>query len=63
MNSDTTVPNAGIPRPAARRDTIAAALAAALLGVALLYLSGFAPMEALHHGAHDMRHAAALPCH
>jgi cobalt transporter subunit CbtB len=41
----------------------AAAIAAALLGALLVYLAGFSSMEALHNGAHDARHAAALPCH
>ena len=39
------------------------AVCAALLGLALLYVSGFLPAEAVHDGAHDARHAAALPCH
>jgi cobalt transporter subunit CbtB len=36
---------------------------AALLGIALIYLCGFLPVEAVHDGAHDARHSAALPCH
>ncbi|HET7404190.1 MAG TPA: CbtB domain-containing protein [Usitatibacter sp.] len=40
-----------------------AAIAAALIGALLIYLAGFASMEALHNGAHDARHAAGLPCH
>jgi cobalt transporter subunit CbtB len=39
------------------------ALACAAAGLALVYVAGFAQMEALHNGAHDARHAAALPCH
>ena len=42
---------------------VAAPIAAALLGLALLYLAGFSHIEALHNGAHDARHSAALPCH
>ena len=42
---------------------LAAPLAAALLGLALVYLAGFAEVDALHNGAHDARHSAALPCH
>ena len=52
-----------IPRAAAARVRIAAPLAAALLGFALLYLVGFAHIEVVHDGAHDARHSAALPCH
>jgi len=33
------------------------------LGLALVYLAGFAHTEALHDGAHDARHSAAFPCH
>ncbi|HYC37891.1 MAG TPA: CbtB-domain containing protein [Usitatibacter sp.] len=40
-----------------------APLAAMLLGAALLFLAGFAEVDALHNGAHDARHSAALPCH
>lgn len=40
-----------------------APLLAVLLGIGLLYLGGFAHVEALHHGAHDARHSAAIPCH
>ncbi len=42
---------------------LSAPLAAALLGLALLYLAGFWHIEAVHDGAHDARHSAALPCH
>jgi cobalt transporter subunit CbtB len=40
-----------------------APLAAAILGIALLYLAGFAQADALHDGAHDARHSANFPCH
>ena len=60
MNPDIPVAAA---RPRTGRETLAAALGAAMLGAVLVYLAGFAQMEALHHGGHDTRHAAALPCH
>ncbi len=34
-----------------------------LLGSALLFLVGFAPIAAIHNAAHDTRHSAAFPCH
>src|SRR5207237_257442 len=34
-----------------------------LLGAALLFLAGFSHIAAVHDGAHDARHSAALPCH
>ena len=36
---------------------------AALIGLVLIYLAGFAQADALHDGAHDARHSAAFPCH
>jgi cobalt transporter subunit CbtB len=56
-----------IPNVAAESRTqssrILASVAAALLGLALVYLAGFAQADALHDGAHDARHSAAFPCH
>ena len=45
------------------RGRIVDAACAALLGMVLVYLSGFLPVETVHDGAHDARHSAALPCH
>lgn len=39
------------------------ATASCLLGVALIFIAGFAPVDALHNAAHDTRHSAAFPCH
>ncbi len=36
---------------------------AALAGVLLLLLAGFAQGSVLHDNAHDTRHAIAFPCH
>ncbi len=48
----------------ARTDTGLASIAlAALAGVMLLVLAGFAQASVLHNGAHDTRHAIAFPCH
>ena len=38
-------------------------LSAVLLGVTLLFWVGFAQPHLLHNAAHDVRHAAGLPCH
>lgn len=40
-----------------------AAVAAALLGMFLLYGVGFAQPQVLHNAAHDTRHAFTFPCH
>ncbi len=39
------------------------AVGSCLLGAALIFLAGFAPVDALHNAAHDTRHSAAFPCH
>ncbi|MEA2760360.1 MAG: hypothetical protein QOH65_2973 [Methylobacteriaceae bacterium] len=46
-----------------RADALKAALLAAVLGVALVFLTGFAHTLVLHNGAHDTRHALSFPCH
>lgn len=38
-------------------------IAAAILGIALLFVSGFAQADALHKSTHDTRHATGFPCH
>jgi cobalt transporter subunit CbtB len=40
-----------------------AILLAASLGVALIFVSGFAAPELVHNAAHDWRHAHNFPCH
>ncbi|HJM60484.1 MAG TPA: CbtB domain-containing protein [Alphaproteobacteria bacterium] len=51
--------------PQAKQDlgTLAAVVAAALLGVFILYGAGFAQPSLLHNAAHDGRHGMAFPCH
>ncbi len=39
------------------------ALAATVLGLVILFGTGFAPQPAAHNAAHDTRHAFAFPCH
>lgn len=36
---------------------------AGVLGLCILWLTGFAPMEVAHNAAHDHRHSLAFPCH
>ncbi len=38
-------------------------LAAAVLGIVILFGVGFAPMDMAHNAAHDTRHSVAFPCH
>jgi cobalt transporter subunit CbtB len=46
-----------------RADTLKAALVAAILGIGLVFLTGFAHTLVFHNGAHDTRHALSFPCH
>ena len=39
------------------------ALAAAMLGVTVLFGVALANSDTIHNAAHDTRHAAAFPCH
>ncbi len=59
MNTQTTVA-APVTLSGSR---IAPALAAFVLGFALLFTAGFAWPGALHNATHDTRHALGLPCH
>ncbi|HJN21062.1 MAG: CbtB domain-containing protein [Alphaproteobacteria bacterium] len=51
------------PQAARGLGTLAAVVAAALLGVFILYGAGFAQPSLLHNAAHDGRHGMAFPCH
>lgn len=57
----------GSARPASavgvRSETLRAAIAAALLGLTIVWTVGFAPLSAVHNAAHDTRHSAGFPCH
>ena len=46
----------------ASSDILAIALAA-LIGVGLIFVAGFANSATIHDAAHDQRHAIAFPCH
>jgi len=48
---------------AAAGSHLLAPLAAIAVALALLYVAGFADIEAVHNGAHDARHSAGMPCH
>ena len=50
-------------RNATRTGAGAPALLALILGAFLVLGTGFAHSDAIHHAAHDSRHAFAFPCH
>lgn len=37
--------------------------ASALLGLIILGIVGFAPLEVIHNATHDTRHSSGFPCH
>ncbi len=43
-----------------RMKAVAAAL---IVGIALVYTTGFAASTNVHNAAHDTRHGLAFPCH
>lgn len=60
MEPTTAAPAASSAR---RAYAVVPALAAAVLGLFLLWGVGFAGPSVIHNAAHDARHAAAFPCH
>ncbi|HQS19253.1 CbtB domain-containing protein [Reyranella sp.] len=46
-----------------RSEALQAAGIALLLGLGLVFLTGFAYPEAIHNAAHDTRHSLSFPCH
>jgi cobalt transporter subunit CbtB len=46
-----------------RRDAVRYGIAAILLGIVFIGVTGFAPIQAIHDAAHNTRHAISFPCH
>ena len=46
-----------------RSQALRAAGVALLLGLGLIFLTGFAYPEVIHNAAHDTRHSLSFPCH
>ena len=46
-----------------RSDILAPSVLALLLGVFLVFGTGFANSDTIHNAAHDSRHSFAFPCH
>jgi cobalt transporter subunit CbtB len=42
---------------------VAPAIFAAIIGLAVITLTGHVQASALHDAAHDVRHATGFPCH
>ncbi|TXN23632.1 cobalt transporter [Methylobacterium sp. WL9] len=54
---------ATVQTAAAASESTRAIVIAALLGLGLVFMTGFAPAMALHNAAHDFRHTQNFPCH
>jgi cobalt transporter subunit CbtB len=54
---------ASVQTVASTSESTRAVVIAALLGLGLVFLTGFAPAMALHNAAHDFRHTQNFPCH
>jgi cobalt transporter subunit CbtB len=50
-------------RPRSRAAALWPALVAAVLGVVIVYVVGFAGAHTIHEAAHDARHSLNFPCH
>ena len=46
-----------------RSEALRAASIALILGLGLVFLTGFAYPEFIHNAAHDTRHSLSFPCH
>lgn len=58
--ANTTV---AVVRTTERSEARKAAGIALILGLGLVFLTGFAYPEVIHNAAHDTRHSLSFPCH
>jgi cobalt transporter subunit CbtB len=54
---------ASVIRTTERSEARRAAGIALILGLGLVFLTGFAYPEVIHNAAHDTRHSLSFPCH
>lgn len=59
----TTATTAVKTAPKALSERLVAVGAALIVGLGLVYLTGFSHAQSLHDAAHDTRHGLAFPCH
>jgi cobalt transporter subunit CbtB len=45
------------------RSSVFSMIAAATLGLGIMFVTGHVQASALHDAAHDVRHATGFPCH
>lgn len=61
MTAQATTQSTSLARP--RASLLLQTAAALAFGIVILFAVGFAPLEAAHNAAHDVRHTLAFPCH
>jgi cobalt transporter subunit CbtB len=61
MNMSSLIKSASLP--AIQQDALRYGIAAILLGIVFIGVTGFAPIEAIHDAAHNTRHSISFPCH
>ena len=49
--------------PDERPEALRYGIAAILLGIVFIGVTGFAPIQAIHDAAHNTRHSVSFPCH
>ena len=54
---------APVSRATERSEALKVALVALVLGLGLIYLTGFSHPQVIHNAAHDVRHGLSFPCH
>ena len=59
----TTTATVSVLKATERSEALRAAFVALVLGVGLVFLTGFAHPELIHNAAHDVRHSLSFPCH
>lgn len=60
-SNQTSISNAST-KPLAANGWVST-LTALAFGALMIFAVGFAPMDAAHNAAHDVRHSMAFPCH
>ena len=63
MTEEERKMNIAIKNNIAVRSTYLGMICAALLGLAVVTVSGHVQGSALHDAAHDVRHTTGFPCH
>jgi cobalt transporter subunit CbtB len=60
---ESRMSDAKFVRPVGRAEALKVAVLAFAMGVAFVFVVGFAQPHLLHNATHDARHALSFPCH